>query len=77
MGYAQYNRLFDIGRYKKIIVHQKKTHGDFRRDFPLEIIATEFDVTKSISSELAFALKVFSVLSKIRYGEYICVNTKN
>ena len=41
----------------------------FRKDFPLEIIATEFDVTKSISSELALAPKVFSVVEyKNRYG---------
>lgn len=41
----------------------------FRKGFPLEIIATEFDITKRISSNLIFVPKVFGLVEyKNRYG---------
>lgn len=41
----------------------------FRKDFPLDIISTEFDFTKRISSDLQFVPKVFEVVEyKNRYG---------
>lgn len=41
----------------------------FRNDFPLEIIATEFDLAKRISSDLSFAPKAFELVEyKDRYG---------
>ncbi len=41
----------------------------FRKDFPLEIITTEFAVSKQISSELEFVPKTFQLVEyKNRYG---------
>ena len=41
----------------------------FRKNFPLEIIATEFDVARQISSDLIFVPKVFELVAyKNRYG---------
>lgn len=65
----EYKLLCQGNTAEVFLYNETKILKLFRKDFPLEIITTEFNVTKEISSCLAFAPKAFELVEyKNRYG---------
>ncbi|MDE6597071.1 MAG: phosphotransferase [Clostridia bacterium] len=63
-------KLICQGNTAEVFLYDKnKILKLFRKDFPLEIISTELDIAKLISSDLVFVPKVFVLVKyKNRYG---------
>ncbi len=66
---SEYKMMCQGNTAEVLLFDETKILKLFRKNFPLEIIETEYNIAKKISSELEFVPKVFEIIEyKNRYG---------